>query len=56
MVSKSAECKCGNKLFIITDQFVMCNSCGTQYSFNFICEGICETKADDIVILINEGY
>jgi hypothetical protein len=51
-----ARCKRCKGTHFITDKKVICALCNTEYPFSFICEDICETKADDLVILINEGY
>ena len=55
-MNKTAKCHCGGVTFIIRDDCIECSRCGKIYEFNFICDGVCKTKADDIVILINEGY
>lgn len=56
-IPKIAFCsECNGQAFQITDEYVLCLKCQKAYPFNFICEGVCETKADDLVILINEGY
>lgn len=51
-----ARCGCGNASFIILEDKIVCAMCKKEYPFGFICEGVCETKASDLVILINEGY
>lgn len=54
-----AKCtKCSNVAFIISEHGVRCLGCGKRYDFSFLddSKSICETKANDIVILINEGY
>jgi hypothetical protein len=54
---KIATCPtCNNTIFAITDTGVLCVVCGREFPFNFICDGVCETKASDVVMLINEGY
>ena len=51
-----AVCKCGCPVFFISEAGVQCQFCRAVYAFSYICDGICETKADDIKILIEEGY
>lgn len=54
-----ARCpKCFNVAFQIFDDGVLCLGCGHKYEFQFMDDAkqICETRADDIVILINEGH
>lgn len=48
--------KCGCATFVICEDKVVCPGCSTPYPFNFICPGVCETLADGLVMLINEGY
>lgn len=56
MSKQYAKCECGCCTLLIFEDKVICPICKKEYPFNFICEGICETKANDLVILINEGY
>jgi hypothetical protein len=56
MAQLIAECKCSNQSFIIGEKSIICTMCGKEYPFEFVCEGVCSTNADDLVILINEGY
>lgn len=48
-----AECSCGCCSFVIGETKIVCSSCFKEYEFSFICKGICETKADDIVKIVN---
>lgn len=56
MAKQIARCICTNYAFEIYEDKVICSLCGKEYPFSFICEGVCETKANDLTILINEGY
>lgn len=57
MAEPVAKCRrCGNMSFIIMEDKLVCPLCKEVYAFSFIAPGICETKANDIVILVNEGY
>lgn len=56
MPNRIARCGCNCITFIIHEEKVVCADCEKEYPFNFIVEGVCETKANDLVIHINEGY
>lgn len=48
---------CGNISFIIFEDKVLCGYCKKEYQFSFIDDFkiLCETNANDLVKLINEG-
>ncbi len=48
--------KCNAPVFIVFDEGVQCAGCLERFDFDFLDEGktICETKAEDIVMLVNE--
>ncbi len=55
---EQAQCpKCHDHFFVITDEYVKCINCMTKFEFDFLdsTKTICETKAEDIVMLVNEG-
>lgn len=51
-----ARCsRCRGQIFKISDREVVCCNCGKSTKFEFVAEVVCETKANDLVKLINEG-
>jgi len=57
-IGKHAHCpKCDGFFFQIGDKGVLCLTCQTVYQFDFIDSDktICETKADDMVLMIEGG-
>lgn len=53
----NATCDCEYQVFIIQETRVICADCGKVYNFGFIDDAkiLCETKANDIVKLVEDG-